>query len=165
MKWDLGLFKDKKTLLFIAVLLAVLAFIGKLSAFGFTLSGYLAASPKINYVIACIFALIGFFNCFRLLYKCQKLTTELAIRVYISSGFAMSGIYYMVYTTHIGCFSLPKDISNSPSIIDFIYFSFVTVTTVGYGDIAPQHIFVRMLVLCQVLFAIFLIFRVSRVSR
>ncbi len=28
---------------------------------------------------------------------------------------------------------------------DFIYFSFVTLTTVGYGDIAPVHPFARSL--------------------
>jgi len=50
-----------------ALLLVVLIFIGKLSAIGFTLSEYLAESPKINYTIAWIFASAGFMNCFRLL--------------------------------------------------------------------------------------------------
>lgn len=51
MKWGLDFLKDKKTILFMALLLAVLAFIGKLSAFGFVLSEHLAASPKTNYAI------------------------------------------------------------------------------------------------------------------
>ena len=60
---------------------------------------------------------------------------------------------------------MPSDISESASIIDFIYFSFVTVTTVGYGDIVPRHTFVRVLVLFQVLFAIILVIRVSKFNK
>jgi hypothetical protein len=46
--------------------------------------------------------------------------------------------------------------------LDFIYFSFITVTSVGYGDIVPKHTFVRALVLSHVLFGLGLILKASR---
>lgn len=165
----MDLFKTKQSIVFmivfIAVLVVLLIFIGELSGFGFLIAEYLAKNPKLNYVCAVILALLGFLNCYRHLYRLKNLTTELAIRVYLSSGLGMSGIYYLVYRSHSGCYSLPSDIEGSASILDFIYFSFVTVTTVGYGDIIPRHTFVRVLVLFQVLFAVFLIIRATRAPK
>lgn len=162
MKWDLRFLKDKKTLLIYGPVACRPHVHGQAVGLRIYPVRVHGGKPENQPFDRLDIGFAGFMNCFRLLYRHQKLSIELAIRVYISSGFAMSGIYYMIYATHIGCFSLLKDVTDFPSIIDFIYFSFVTVTTVGYGDIAPQHVFVRMLVLCQVLFAVF---RVSRVSR
>lgn len=43
------------------------------------------------------------------------------------------------------------------SLSDFVYFSFVTVTMLGYGHIIPNSIFVRLLVMGQILTGVFLI--------
>ena len=161
----MGLFKAIQSIVFIAVLVILLVFISELSGGGFLIAEYLAIHPKINYVCAITLALLGFLNCYRHLYRLKNLTIELAIRIYLSSGLGMSGIYYLIYRSHSGCYTLPADIAGSASILDFIYFSFVTVTTVGYGDIVPRHTFVRVLVLLQVLFAVFLIIRATRVTK
>lgn len=48
------------------------------------------------------------------------------------------------------------------SILDFIYYSAITIATVGYGDIYPIHIFARVFVLAEVLSgALLVIFLVS----
>jgi hypothetical protein len=39
---------------------------------------------------------------------------------------------------------------------DFVYFSGVTITTVGYGDILPNRTLVRMLVLVEILIGLVL---------
>ncbi len=156
--------KKNRYVLFLTALIIILVFMGRLSGLGFALSEYLAGQPKLNYIFANLFALLAFFNCYRCISKNEKLGVGLAIRLYVMFGIGMSGVYYLVYISHVGCFSLPADIDGTASILDFIYFSFITVTAVGYGDIVPRHTFVRVLVLLQVLFAVFLLFRVSQKS-
>lgn len=162
MKLDPKYHKNRFFILYVLILSICVFFIGRLSDFGFMVSEYLSASPKINYICAIILAFVGFLNCYRYFKKGTNFNTNRALKIYVSVGIAMSGIYYLVHISHIGCYKFPDDISNAPSILDFIYFSFITVSTVGYGDIVPQHTFVRVLVLVQVLFALYLIFRVSR---
>jgi hypothetical protein len=43
------------------------------------------------------------------------------------------------------------------SPMDFIYFSFITMTTLGYGDIVPNSTFVRGLVVLEAMLGIFLL--------
>lgn len=48
------------------------------------------------------------------------------------------------------------------SIVDFIYYSAITIATVGYGDIYPIHIFAKVFVLAEVLCgALLVIFLIS----
>ncbi|OGX32532.1 MAG: hypothetical protein A3F87_02500 [Omnitrophica WOR_2 bacterium RIFCSPLOWO2_12_FULL_51_24] len=48
------------------------------------------------------------------------------------------------------------------SIADFIYYSAITIATVGYGDIYPVHILARVFVLSEVLYgALLVIFLIS----
>jgi len=121
--------------------------------------------PRINYSLAITMSLAGFLKSYLQLATDKKLNINRAICAYLAFGFGMSGIYYLVYASHLGCFKLPSDIAESASIIDFVYFSFVTITTVGYGDIVPRHTFVRSLVLFQVLFAVILVLRVSKINK
>jgi hypothetical protein len=55
---------------------------------------------------------------------------------YLMLGFAFGCIYYLVEILSPGCFSVntAKLSSDSP---DLMYFSFVTLATLGYGDITP----------------------------
>ena len=150
---------------FVAFLVLFVLFFGKLSSFGFALSNYLAMHPMVSHVAAWIFIVIGFLACYLNLTFYTSWTLNRAVRAYLFAASGMSGVYYMVFLSHFGCFSLPEDISTSPTIVDFIYFSFVTVTTVGYGDITPLHTFVRVLVLFQVLFGLYLVLKCTQTGR
>jgi Ion channel len=57
--------------------------------------------------------------------------------------------------THLA--SLSKSTSEYWSFMDFLYFSAITQSTVGYGDILPNSTSVRIVVMVQVLVGIFLI--------
>jgi hypothetical protein len=58
------------------------------------------------------------------------------ICAYLMLGFAFGCIYYLVEMLSPGCFSVnvSKLSNDSP---DLMYFSFVTLATLGYGDITP----------------------------
>ena len=157
----MNLFKKKKPILLTATLALFLIFMPKISQTGFLLSEYLSEQPRVNYAISVVLIVVGFVNAY-LEYNSSEKNVAKAIQTYLSVGFGMAGIYYLMYISHQGCFSLPSDIAGKASIIEFIYFSFVTVTTVGYGDIVPNHTFVRLIVLIQVLFGLLLILRVSK---
>jgi len=45
-------------------------------------------------------------------------------------------------------FDIGDKIKN-PNLWDFIYFSFVTITTLGYGDISPLHTFPQVLIIAE----------------
>lgn len=80
-----------------------------------------------------------------------------ALLSFVYFSFGMGGVYFLVNEAGHQCFQFSSAVESAPSILDFCYFSFITVTTVGYGDIVPAHTFVRGLVLLQVLFGLSLI--------
>jgi voltage-gated potassium channel Kch len=57
-----------------------------------------------------------------------------AISIYLLIGIGWAGIYTVVEGISPGSFSVATETG------DLLYFSFVTLTTVGYGDVLPQSI-------------------------
>jgi hypothetical protein len=55
-------------------------------------------------------------------------------------------IYYSLYIKD------PISFSHTITIPDSIYFSFVTITTLGYGDIVPKSYFAKSIVITEVIF-------------
>jgi voltage-gated potassium channel len=47
-------------------------------------------------------------------------------------------------------FTFPKDQSGFSSVLEAVYFSGVTIATIGYGDISPNHWITQLLVLYEV---------------
>jgi hypothetical protein len=58
-----------------------------------------------------------------------------SINVYLLLGIAASILFAAVYSFDHGAYNPPGEIMNSQD--DFIYYAFVTMTTLGYGDITP----------------------------
>lgn len=58
-----------------------------------------------------------------------------AIAAYLLLGAIWANAYHITEMVHPGSFALPN--GEMLSAIDWVYFSFVTLTTVGYGDITP----------------------------
>ncbi|MEJ2596000.1 MAG: ion channel [bacterium] len=66
-----------------------------------------------------------------------------SINVYLLLGIAASILFFIVYRLDPDAYNYPGE---SPSgRFDFIYYSFVTMTTLGYGDITPISPVARML--------------------
>jgi hypothetical protein len=72
-----------------------------------------------------------------------------AIAVYLLFGIAWAHAYAIVGSTIPGSFTIPERELQLPS--EWFYYSFVTLTTVGFGDIVPSHRVARALTVGEVL--------------
>jgi lysylphosphatidylglycerol synthetase-like protein (DUF2156 family) len=82
-----------------------------------------------------------------------------AICVYLMIGLLFTFIYLGVNGVHPNFFK--QGVETEPSI--YVYFSFITMTTVGYGDFSPASAVPRMLVVFEALLGqIFLVTAVAR---
>ena len=83
-----------------------------------------------------------------------------ALCVYVLLGIAFAGIYAAINDVEmVGFFAQPGPKSN----VDFLYFSFITQTTVGYGDLTPGTDFGRVVVTFEALIGqVFLVTLVAR---
>jgi hypothetical protein len=98
--------------------------------------------------------------------KHERVTAETllgAICVYVMLGlvFAYADVsVFRINGDHFFAQSTPPGGFNSP---DFVYFSFITMTTVGYGDLSPANGFPRTMAVFEALTGqIFLVVMVSR---
>jgi hypothetical protein len=75
-----------------------------------------------------------------------------AIVVYLLVGFAWAAAYDLVYRAWPGAFQFaqasPKALRDTHALL---YYSFVTLTTLGYGDITPVHPAARSLAIGEAL--------------
>jgi Ion channel len=62
-----------------------------------------------------------------------------AVCVYLLSGLTWASLYILIETIHSGSFhvSHSQNSSDMMTYSDFLFFSFATLTTLGYGDITP----------------------------
>ena len=73
------------------------------------------------------------------LFRTTKITSETiyaAIVVYLFVGVLWTFFYRILFIMDPGCFQIALSKTRDPDLI-FVYFSFVTLTTLGYGDIIP----------------------------
>ena len=76
-----------------------------------------------------------------------------AVAVYLLAGITWSMLYQLCDLTLSEAFNLPATLQLDPETRQeaFTYFSFVTLTTVGYGDITAIHPIARMFVILEAL--------------
>jgi len=84
-------------------------------------------------------------------YTQKEVTRDLiagAAIVYLLMALAWSFIFGVVESLNPGSFSIP-DIEGISTSRSFLYFSFVTITTLGYGDITPVTSLARSLCILE----------------
>lgn len=75
-----------------------------------------------------------------------------AIAVYLLFGLAWAQVYEGVEALAPGAFQLPAgDVASARWFSPLLYFSFITLTTLGYGDILPVHPVARSLAMFEAL--------------
>jgi hypothetical protein len=73
------------------------------------------------------------------IYSQKKITRDLIVGaavVYLFMALMWTFIFVVVETLHPGSFNLPEGL-DIEATSQFVYYSFVTLTTLGYGDITP----------------------------
>jgi hypothetical protein len=72
-----------------------------------------------------------------------------AVAVLLLLGLVWANAYELLYLIHPDAFS--GAVGNAPGAPTWIYYSFVTLTTMGYGDITPVHPIARSLAISEAL--------------
>ena len=80
-----------------------------------------------------------------------------SICVYILVGISWSIFYFFVSVIHPGAFDGITEIGAKQQFTDLLYYSFVTLSTLGYGDINPVTPIARTLAYIEALFGQFYI--------
>jgi membrane-associated HD superfamily phosphohydrolase len=113
---------------------------------GIVISGFtsLKAEPQ-SIQIMRLLVLISFFSiittiCLVATLKKRIITSNVlygAISSYLLIGLVFAIIYSLIHVIDHNAFSLKIASTGTPALQTFIYYSFVTLTTLGYGDITP----------------------------
>lgn len=59
-----------------------------------------------------------------------------AIIIYLLIGIVIANLAFLLHFVFPNAYRFPDTI-RTPEFVDFLYFGFVTITTVGFGDITP----------------------------
>ena len=107
------------------------------------------------YVVSGLYILfllyIGFFIC-RFLFETEEISLNMvfaALCLYMYIGLIWMFIYVIAEVSRPGSFSFPTELPADPDTYinslwnNFSYFSFVTLSTLGYGDVTPLTRFTR----------------------
>ncbi|HAC25350.1 MAG TPA: hypothetical protein DCE81_10575 [Cytophagales bacterium] len=80
----------------------------------------------------------------------NKYRIQGSLVVYLIMGLLWAQMYHSAWLIDPSSFGGPEVIESSPrAFAEFIYFSFVTLTTLGYGDIVPEVSLVRAAVIFE----------------
>lgn len=117
-------------------------------------------APYVNLIVALLFYLFTTVIAFRSLLTGERIDLNMimgSICVYILVGISWSIFYFFVSVIHPGAFNGFTEIGAKQQFYDLLYFSFVTLSTLGYGDITPMTPIARTLAYLEALFGQFYI--------
>ncbi|MBS4058990.1 MAG: two pore domain potassium channel family protein [Bacteroidetes bacterium] len=91
-----------------------------------------------------ILMFIGFFlfiiySLSRFLFQAKTVNVQvilITINIYLLMGLIFGNISLLLYQQDPAAYRFPEYITK-PAFVDFVYYSFITMSTVGYGDITP----------------------------
>jgi voltage-gated potassium channel len=119
---------------YIVVIVMIILF--SLEPFGFQ-------SPELELLRLSMLALFFIFVAFYLIRFMAKSSTVnvnvilTAINIYLLFGIISASMAFMFYRIYPDAYLLPSNITD-PNFVTFAYYCFITMSTVGYGDITPR---------------------------
>ncbi|MGW8229005.1 MAG: potassium channel family protein, partial [Gammaproteobacteria bacterium] len=117
-------------------------------------------APYVNLIVALLFYLMTTGIAFSALLKGERIDLNMlmgSICVYILVGMSWSILYFFESIVHPGAFNGVNITSTKQEFTDLLYYSFVTLSTLGYGDITPITPIARTLAYIEALFGQFYI--------
>ena len=109
------------------------------------------------FIASSLFLIKYFFSMVNIVIKCytyprRYFTIHMSITHIIQIIMTFAGVFYCIYLIDNKSFSNITESGNLlAQFIDFVYFSFVTFTTVGYGDIHPVSIVAKIFVIFEII--------------
>lgn len=95
----------------------------------------------IHYFFAISFLAYTCLHIFRYLFETEDISADMlyaAVCLYLIVGMIWGMIYVLIEMYQPGSFQLATDLNNTREVFsELLYFSYVTLSTLGYGDIAP----------------------------
>jgi hypothetical protein len=91
------------------------------------------------FLVALFFGFVTFYL-FRYMRKAGRVNMDVimvAINIYLLTGIITGSLAFLFYKVFPGAYNLPSNITD-PDFVTFNYYSFITMSTVGYGDITPR---------------------------
>ena len=117
-------------------------------------------APYVNLIVALLFYLFTTGLAFRSLFTGKRVDMNMimgSICVYILVGISWSILYFFAAVIHPDAFEGVHSITTKQLFTDLLYYSFVTLSTLGYGDITPMIPITRTLAYIEALFGQFYI--------
>jgi voltage-gated potassium channel len=94
-----------------------------------------------HYFFAIAFLAYICVHIFRYLFESEDISADMlyaAVCLYFIVGMIWAMVYVLIEMYHPGSFQLDSDLDNTRAVFgELLYFSYVTITTLGYGDMAP----------------------------
>jgi hypothetical protein len=138
--------RRRRTVILLGCLAVLLNVIG--------VSGYLPARLAIGPGTAALFAAYATVRALGTVLKSRRVTGDVlagALAAYVMAGLTFAIIYGVIEAGTPGAFHLAEGTSAFP---DVVYFSFVTLLTVGFGDVTPALPLARAVALFEGLFGV-----------
>jgi hypothetical protein len=114
----------------------------------------------VNLIVALLFYLFTTVIAFRTLLIGERIDLNMlmgSICVYILVGISWSILYYFESVIHLGAFNGITAGGGKQQFIELLYYSYVTLSTLGYGDVTPVTPIARTLAFLEALFGQFYI--------
>jgi hypothetical protein len=125
---------EKRSMVIIALLLAFPTFLLHWSYYFLKIPSFLLTANIFGIIFLAYTAIVILTHLFRK----KEITTDVimgSVCVYFLIGLMWGFVYLILENFHPGSFLIEQATANH--LADFIYYSFVTLSTLGYGDIIP----------------------------
>jgi len=99
-----------------------------------------AAMETARLILLSLFFVFVTYYLARFMIRAKKVNRDVilvAINIYLLTGIVAASLAYILFKVLPGAYSFPPHIAE-PTFVTFNYYSFITMSTVGYGDITPK---------------------------